>query len=180
MDKIITSAVLYFSDEMRYGMMSNFRRSWSKVGDRSVLPQKQAFTNGYLFTAINPMSGDSFHLLGFDDMSTETEYLFLTELKKKHPNEHVVIVIDNAPCHKPKILHSIDGLTLIYLPPYSPELNPVERFFEEMRRSTANELFTTLNDIENRITDAINGWSKQSLINLCCYDWIRRQWEEVN
>ena len=161
-------------------MMSNFRRSWSPVGVRSILPQKQAFTNSYLFTAINPINGDSFHLLGLDEMSTETEYIFLMELKKQHPYDHVVVVIDNAPCHKPKVLHSIDGLTVIYLPPYSPELNPVERFFEEMRRSTANELFTTIDDIEKRITHAINSWSKQELMDLCCYDWIKRQWEEVN
>jgi transposase len=178
--KIITSAVLYFSDEMRYGMMSNFRRSWSKVGDRSVLPQKQGFTNGYLFTAINPLTGESFHLLGFDDMSTETEYIFLTELKKKHPHKHIVVVIDNAPCHKPKILHSIDGLTLVYLPPYSPELNPVERFFEEMRRATANTLFTTLNDIEERLSTAINLWTEGRVKQLCCYDWIERQLGEVS
>ncbi len=161
-------------------MMSNFRRSWSRVGVRSILPQKQGFINSYLFTAINPINGDSFHLLGLDEMSTGTEYLFLVELKKQHPDEHVVVVIDNAPCHRPKVLHSIHGLTIIYLPPYSPELNPVERFFEEMRRSTANEIFTTLNDIENRIADAINSWSKEELIELCCYDWIRKQWEEVN
>jgi transposase len=160
--------------------MSNFRRSWSRVGVRSILPQKQGFINSYLFTAINPINGDSFHLLGLDEMSTGTEYLFLVELKKQHPDEHVVVVIDNAPCHRPKVLHSIHGLTIIYLPPYSPELNPVERFFEEMRRSTANEIFTTLNDIENRIADAINSWSKEELIELCCYDWIRKQWEEVN
>ena len=161
-------------------MMSNFRRSWSRRGERSILPQKQGFINSYLFTAINPINGDSFHLLGLDEMSTGTEYIFLTELKKQHPDEHVVVVIDNAPCHKPKVLHSIPGLTIVYLPPYSPELNPVERFFEEIRRSTANELFTTLNDIENRITDAINSWSKEELIDLCCYDWIGKQWEEVN
>lgn len=161
-------------------MMSNFRRSWSKVGERSLLPQKQGFTNSYLFSAINPVTGESFHLLGFDDMNTETEYLFLTELKKTHPQEPVVVVIDNAPCHKPKILHSIDGLTLVYLPPYSPELNPVERFFEEVRRATANTLFTTLGDIEKRISLAINSWTEERLRQLCCYEWIERQIGEVS
>jgi transposase len=156
-------------------MMSNFRRSWSRIGTRSVLPQKQGFINSYLFTAINPLNGDSFHLLGFDDMSTETERIFLTELKNRHPKEHVVVVFDNAPCHKPKVLHSISGLTIIYLPPYSPELNPVERFFEEIRRSTSNSLFTTLDDIEKRITDAVNLWTEERMKQLCCYDWIEEQ-----
>ena len=155
--------------------MSNFRRSWSKKGERAVLPQKQAFLNSYLFTAINPITGDSFHLLGFDDMSTSSEYIFLTELKKQHPLQNVVVVIDNAPCHRPKILHSIEGLTLIKLPPYSPELNPVERFFEEVRRSTCNQVFSTLEVLEDTITIAINSWSKERLQQLCCYDWIRKQ-----
>ena len=155
--------------------MSNFRRSWSVVGTRAVLSQKQAFLNSYLFTAINPITGDSFHLLGFDDMSTSSEYIFLTELKKQHPLQNVVVVIDNAPCHRPKILHSIEGLTLIKLPPYSPELNPVERFFEEMRRSTCNQVFSTLEVLEDTITIAVNSWSKERLQQLCCYDWIRKQ-----
>ena len=155
--------------------MSNFRRSWSKKGERAVLPQKQAFENSYLFTAINPITGDNFHLLGFEDMNTEAEYIFLTELKKQHPLHHVVIVIDNAPCHRPKILHTIEGLTVIYLPPYSPELNPVERFFEEVRRSTCNQVFSTLEVLEDTITIAINSWSKERLQQLCCYDWIRKQ-----
>lgn len=160
--------------------MSNFRRSWSKVGVRSILPQKQAFTNSYLFTAISPLTGDSFHLLGLGEMSTETEHIFLTELKNKHPHEHVVVVIDNAPCHKPRVLHNIEGLTIIYLPPYSPELNPVERFFEEIRRATANTLFTTLEDIEARISNAINYWTEERMQQLCCYDWIQGQLGEVN
>ena len=155
---------------MRYGLMSNFRRSWSVVGTRAVLPQKQAFLNSYLFTAINPLNGDSFHLLGFDDMNTDAEYIFLTELKKQHPDQHVIVVMDNAPCHRPFILHTIPGLTLIYLPSYSPELNPVERFFEEIRRNTANQLFDDLEAIEERITNAVNGWTNKKLKQLYCYN----------
>ena len=160
--------------------MSNFRRSWSLIGARAILPQKQAFLNSYLFTAINPITGDSFHLLGFDDMNTEAEYIFLTELKKQHPDEHVVVVLDNAPCHRPHVLHSIEGLTLIKLPPYSPELNPVERFFEEVRRSTANQIFDTLETLEDIITKTVNDWTPEKLKQLTCYEWIKRQWEVVS
>jgi hypothetical protein len=44
--------VRYFSDEMRYGLISNFRRSWSRVGERTILDSQQAFDNRYLFTAV--------------------------------------------------------------------------------------------------------------------------------
>ena len=160
--------------------MSNFRRSWSKKGERAILPQKQAFLNSYLYSAISPTTGNDFHLLGFSDMDTQTEEIFLTELKKKHENQHVVVVVDNAPCHRPKVLHAIPGLTLIHLPSYSPELNPVERYFEELRRSTANEIFTTMEDLEKRITLKIKSFTENDLKQLCGYDWILEQVGEVS
>ena len=160
--------------------MSNFRRSWSKIGTRAVLPQKQAFSNSYLFSAIAPETGDDFHFLGFADMDAEAEKMFLTELKKKHPNRGVVVVIDNAPCHRPKVLHAILGLNIIYLPSYSPELNPVERYFEELRRATANEMFDTMKNLEQRLTDTINSWTRKDLKQLCGYEWILKQLGEVS
>jgi transposase len=177
---MVKDSVLYFSDEMRYGLMSNFRRSWSRVGARAILPQKQVFKNSYLYSAISPTTGDDFHLIGFTDMDTQTEEIFLKELKKKHPKKHVVVVIDNAPCHRPKVLHAIYGLTLIYLPSYSPELNPVERYFEELRRATANEVFKDMKDLEKRLTKTIKSLTKEKLKQLCGYDWILKQVGEVN
>ena len=160
---------------MRYGLMSNFRRSWSRIGTRSILPQKQGYENSYLFTAIQPTTGENFSLLSFDEMSTNTELIFLTELKKLHPDKQVYVVMDNAPCHKPKVLHILEGLSIIYLPPYSPELNPVERYFEEMRRATANQIFTTLEELETRLTTVINSWSNEMVKKLTCYGWIKEQ-----
>ena len=160
--------------------MSNFRRSWSKRGERAVINQQQAFSNSYLFSAISPATGKDFHLMGLSDMNVKTEYIFLTELKKQHPNENVVVVIDNAPCHRPIVLHTIPGMVLIYLPPYSPELNPVERYFEELRRSTANEIFTSMKDLEERIAEAINLWTPEKLKQLCGYEWILEQCSRVN
>jgi transposase len=165
---------------MRYGLMSNFRRSWSEVGLRASLDQKQAFLNSYLYTAINPISGESFHLLGFSDMNTITEFTFLTELKKQHPNQQVVLVVDNAPCHRAKIIKEIPGLRIVYLPSYSPELNPVERFFEEIRRDTCNVIFETLDKLEETITKAVNSWTENRLKKLCGYRWILEQVGEVS
>ena len=155
--------------------MSNFRRSWSKVGTRAISNQKQGFSNSYLFTAIAPLTGESFHLMCLDEMSTNTELTFLKELKKEHPDKNVVVVIDNAPCHKPKCLHIIPGLLIIYLPSYSPELNPVERFFEEIRRATCNTVFSTMEALEEVIKNAVNSWTPEMLKQLCCYDWIKEQ-----
>jgi hypothetical protein len=167
---------------MRYGLLSNVRRSWSKVGARAVLPHQHGFENRYLFSAVAPLTGDSFHLIGIDGMDSIAMNLFLVELKKQHQNEHVLVVIDNAPCHRPKWVRDIEGLTTIFLPPYSPELNPAERFFEEMRRGTANRVFETLEDIESILEKEINRWSDNAdaMRQLLGYEWIVKQCEEVN
>lgn len=173
---------LFFGDEMRYGLISNFRRSWSKIGKRTIIDSQQSFENRYLFSAVSPLSGESFHLSSFDSFNTEATTVFLKELKKKHANKMVVLVWDNAPCHRPQIHRKIPGLIILFLPPYSPELNPAERFFEELRKATANTIFKSIDEqekvIEERLitlTDDLKGMKK-----LLGYDWILKQCAVVN
>ena len=146
------------------------------------MPQRQSFQNHYLFSAVSPVSGKSFHLMGIDEMDTEAITAFLKALKKKHRQNHVVIVWDNAPCHRPKALREIPGLTIIFLPPYSPELNPAERFFEEMRRGTCDTLFESISKQEEVIAQAVNQWADDipAMKQLLGYEWIREQWGEVS
>lgn len=161
---------------MRFGLMSNFRRSWSPVGERAVLPQQHEYVNEYLFSAIAPLSGNSFHLI-LPSMTSDITHLFLRELKKQHPNRHVGVVWDNAPCHRRKDMREIEGLTVVHLPAYSPELNPTERFFEEMRRVTSNRIFESLEAQEELITKAVNDWSDdiERMKRLTGYEWILKQ-----
>lgn len=173
---------LYFSDEMRYGLISNFRRSWSKVGDRTVIDSQQSFDNRYLFSAVSPLSGESFHLTSIEGFDSEATHAFLLELKKKHPDKMVIVVWDNAPCHRPQVLREIPGLIVVFLPPYSPELNPAERFFEELRKSTANRIFKTIEEQEIAIDTKLNTLADDidAMKRLLGYEWILKQTEGVN
>jgi len=167
---------------MRYGLISNFRRSWSKIGERASLDQQMTYENKYLFSAVSPRNGKSFHLIGFPDMDSDTVLVFLKELKKEHPDEHVYVVWDNAPTHRPQLMKQIPGLTVIFLPSYSPELNPAERFFEEMRRATADRIFENLAEQEKVIEEAIREWTSNEarLLGLVGYGWIREQCGRVS
>jgi transposase len=166
---------------MRYGMLTNTRRSWSKVGKRALLPHQHGFENHYLYSALAPATGESFHLMEIDKMDSAMTHVFLQKLKENHPDEEVIVVWDGAPCHRPRWVRDIEGLIVIPLPPYSPELNPHERFFEELRRETANRVFDSLEDIETRISDAVNRWSDDlsAMKQLIGYDWILSQVGEV-
>jgi len=173
---------LLFGDEMRYGLISNFRRSWSKVGERTVIDSQKSFDNRYLFSAVSPLSGSSFHLSGIEGFDAEAAHTFLIELKKEYPDKLVILAWDNAPCHRPKVHREIPGLIVLFLPPYSPQLNPCERFFEELRKATANTIFNTIEEqqamIEKKVielTDDLEGMKK-----LLGYEWILRQCGVVN
>lgn len=167
---------------MRYGLISNFRRSWSKVGERTVIDSQQSFDNRYLFSAVSPLSGDSFHLTGIEGFDTDATHTFLLEFKKKHPNKTVIIVWDNAPCHRPKIHREIHGLIILFLPPYSPELNPAERFFEELRKATANQIFKNIEEQEKAIDEKLNALTDdiEAMKQLLGYEWILKQCGMVN
>lgn len=167
---------------MRYGLISNFRRSWSKVGVRTIIDSQQSFDNRYLFSAVAPLSGESFHLSRIDGFDSEAAHTFLRELKKKHPHTLVILVWDNAPCHRPKIHREIPGLIVLFLPPYSPELNPAERFFEEIRKATANHIFKSVEDQEQVIEKRLNLLTDDTerMKQLLGYEWILRQCGEVS
>ena len=138
--------------------------------------------NRYLFSAVSPLSGNSFHLTSINGFDSAAAHVFLLELKKQHPDTLVVLVWDNAPCHRPLEHRSIPGLIVLFLPPYSPELNPTERFFEELRKATANQIFKTIKDQEVVIERKLNELTSDTtgMKQLLGYDWILEQCLGVN
>ena len=167
---------------MRYGLISNYRRSWSPVGVRTIIDNQQAFSNRYLFSAVSPISGDSFHLIGFEENSSAMVKIFFDELEKKFKGKHIVVVFDNAPSHRPKIIRERENVSCIFLPPYSPELNPTERFFEEIRKATANQIFESIDRQEKIISKKVKEFSKdlKRMRGLLGYHWIKEQWKEAS
>jgi transposase len=167
---------------MRYGLISNYRRSWSRVGVRTIIDNQQAFSNRYLFSAVSPINGDSFHLLGLEGNTSVLVSLYLDKLEEYFTGKHIVLVFDNAPSHRPKCIHDRANLTCIFLPPYSPELNPAERFFGEVRKSTANMIFESIDAQEAVISAYVKRLSDDEarMRQLLGYDWIVEQWKGVS
>lgn len=161
--------------------MSNIRRSWSKKGKRTVYQNQQEFSNRYLYSAIDPINGETFHLMDFDDASTSQTDVFLKALQEKFPDDHLLIIWDRAPFHRSQSLKR-KHMTLIPLPSYSPQLNPVERYFGEMRKFTANRIFRDgIKVLSKVIENSILELSKnlEAMKILTGYSWIREQWKII-
>ena len=172
---------VFFQDEIRYGLISNYRRSWSKVGKRTELKNQQAYVNRYMYSSIAPITGKSFHVMSLSAMDGSTMKVYLEKLLEAYPKKHIVLVWDNAPCHRLQVFREMGRLTIVPLPSYSPQLNPTERFFGEVRKSTANRIFESIALQEEAITEKVLEYADDHdrMTTLTGYDWIREQWERV-
>jgi transposase len=98
---------------------------------------------------------------------------FLVELGKAHPDNHLVVVMDNAPSRRSGGIVQPTNTALLKLPRYSPELNPVERWFLEFRRNLSNKLFESVELLQQALTKALEVyWRQPNLLKrLTGYSW---------
>ena len=105
------------------------------------------------------MTGEScsLHLPRLDGDCYE---VFLTELSQSYPNDLILLIKDNAPAHRKEDLNVPENVLLVALPPYSPELNPVERWFQEFRQALANRCFDTVDALHGAITQVLGPFTQ--------------------
>jgi transposase len=109
----------------------------------------------YAFGAVSPHDG-VLDTLVLPTVSADTMSLFLDEISARHPDDFIVMVLDGAGWHKAHQLRVPPNMKLVSLPPYSPQLNPVEHLWEELReKSFPNLVFPDLDAMEDRLVDAL-------------------------
>ena len=165
----------YFTDEMRYGTRTACKRRWTRQGSRPVCKVKIGYEWGYLFVALCPANGDVFacycsHL----DKACFQYFMqqFAIHLQAKAIASSILLIGDKATAHQQSLLPA--GIDWQSLPTACPELNPVERFFEELRKILANRIFENKGQIEQCLTFWINDYQKHphTIIQLTNFSWI--------
>lgn len=158
---------------MRYGLHTTHCRLWTPCTIRPTWKVNLSYRYGYLSVALNPMTGDVVAAF-LPDMSQESYQAFLDHLHRER-GEDILLIRDQAPSHRAKTLKIPTTIELLDLPPYSPELNPVERFFEELRPLLANRIFESIEAIEDAITDILRTyWDTPTLVQrLTAFPWIQ-------
>ena len=101
--------------------------------------------------------------------------LFLDEIVSRYPNDNIVMVQDGAGWHKSKNFRLPDTLRLLFLPPYSPELNPQEHLWDELReKHFHNRVFDSIDTLENHLVAALRDLenSPGRVKSITGWDWI--------
>lgn len=112
----------------------------------------QQYTCAY--GTVSPQDG-CFDSLVLPQVNSECMQLFIDEVASRHPNDNIVMALDGAGWHKCKDFHLPDHLRLLFLPPYSPELNPQEHLWDELReKHFHNRVFDRIDALEDHLVAA--------------------------
>lgn len=109
------------------------------------------------------------------EMNTERMSCFLEQIRSAHPEEFILMVVDGASSHKSKDLCCPENIRLVALPPYSPELNPQEHVWDELReKEFPNRVFNELVAVERQLVKGLARMSDDTcgLRSLTAWPWI--------
>lgn len=165
---------LMFQDEARFGRISDCRYCWCKKPLRPLVKAMLSHQYVYAYAAVSPQDGRLDSLV-LPEVSAECMHIFLTEVASRYPTENIVMVIDGAGWHKSQRLEPPVNLKLLFLPPYSPELNPQEHVWDELREKWFhNKTFDSLDLLEDHLVAALNELETQyeTIQSIVAWDWV--------
>lgn len=163
-----TAVEVWWQDEARVGQKNKITRRWAKRGTRPSAPHDQRTQSAYIFGAICPERGVGAALV-LPRCDTLAMQWHLDEIASQvRPGAHAVLMLDQAGWHTTHKLTVPDNITILPLPPRSPELNPVENIWQFIRQ----------NWLSNRVFE-----SYDQIIALCCHAWnklIDQPWKIIS
>jgi transposase len=165
---------LMFQDEARFGRISDTRSCWCRRPARPLVKAMVTQQYTYAYGAVSPQDG-CFDSLVLPHVNTECMQIFLDEIARRHPDDNVVMVLDGAGWHKSKDFHLPENLRLLFLPPYSPELNPQEHLWDELREKYFhNRVFDSIDTLEDHLVAALLNLENAParVKGITAWDWI--------
>jgi len=124
---------VWFQDEARFGQQGTVARGWAPTGSRPRVVKQTRYDWVHVLGAVCPQTGKTAGLIS-PHLNTQAVNAFFDQMAQEIADDvHVVMIWDGAGFHRGKDLKVPANITLITLPPYSPELNPVENLWHYLR-----------------------------------------------
>ena len=170
----IDAVDIWFQDEARVGQRGTLTRTWAAKGTRPRLIRQQQFEYAYIFGAVCPALDKAVGLI-LPVANTDAMLVHLEHISAEIPEgRHAILILDQASWHTTKRLRKFNNLTLLSLPPASPELNPTEQVWQVLRDTyLANRCYEDYEDIVRCCCNAWNGWVgiPGNIRTLCSRSW---------
>lgn len=161
-----------FQDEAGFGRINKPRYCWCEKGIRPAVPCHHIREYRYAYGAVEPKTGESFFLI-MPYCNTDCMNVFLKSLSEAYPKDKIMLVCDCAGWHTSKGLIIPDNIEILHIPPYTPEMNPIEQIWEELReKGFKNEVFPSLSKVVDRLCYVICNLSADTIMSITGRDWI--------
>ena len=152
---------VYFQDEARFGQQGSMTRVWAPKGSRPRVVRQTEYQYVWVIGAVCPKTGRAEGLLS-PRLNVDVINVFLSEFSQRLPeDEHAVMIWDGAGFHTGKRVVVPENVTLIVLPPYSPELNPIENLWHYLKSHYwSNRTYASYEALEKA---AMDSWHEAAL-----------------
>ena len=147
-------------DEGRFGRISSPKKTWAPAGIRPKSPRQVVREFLYAYSAVCPSKGKITSLI-LPYANTEMMNIFLNHVSSEFKEHFIHMLVDRAGWHVSKKLKVPENIKLIPQPSHSPELNPTEHIWDEIReKHFQNRAFKSLDHVENTLCYALNDLDK--------------------
>jgi transposase len=140
-------------------------------GVKPICTFQQVFKTTWLFGAYSPFTGNHFELELPHCNSTNFQ-VFLNEFSKENLEEFKIIILDNGAFHKAKTLIIPNNIALLFIPPYSPELNPSEKIWWRIKRAFTGKLYKSIDEVSTFIENEVKKLSNEIVKKTCAFEYI--------
>lgn len=165
---------IMFQDEARFGLISDIRRCWCPRPIRPLCSAIVSQEYSYAYAAVSIEDGETNSLI-LPYVNTDCMQIFIDDVALRHPEDRILMVMDNAGWHKTKSLKIPCNIKFAYLPSYSPELNPVEHIWDDLReKSFHNRIFDCFDSFENHLEKSLLDLenNKERVHSIVSWPWI--------
>jgi hypothetical protein len=163
-----------FQDEGRFGRISDGRNCWAPLPLRPSIGSQIVREYVYAYVAVCPQDGQMTSMI-LPWVDAKLMSLFLAHTAAQFPNEHCVMILDGAGWHRAHELAVPANMTLVPLPPYSPELNPAEHVWEYIRENDIrNQVFSDLGKVMDAVEVSLHRLHEtpDTLRSMTAFPWI--------
>jgi transposase len=162
---------VFAQDETRLGLLPVVRRRITACGVQPVAAVTHQFDNFYLYGAVEPTTGASF-FLELPSLNSRAFQRWLDGFAATFPESLNVVVLDNGAGHKAKAVRWPSNVVPVFLPPYSPELNPIERLWRDLKDKLADITITTIQELSDALCAIIQTYSHATLQSLTSFPYF--------
>lgn len=165
-------------DETRIGLLPISRRRITLPGVRPLISSEIKREYEYLFGLIEPLTGKDF-MMELPNLDTEMMQIFLDEFSAEDQDSLHVIMMDNASAHTTEKLQVGENIMFIFFPANAPELNPMERFWKELKDWLSDYEPKTIKEVRQLVTECLKSFSEAAISSLTSFDYLMTAWKNA-